>query len=496
MAEKIVGRGTGWTAAPEPFTKNKGNCGRKRICFVGASYKFVHKVLRDMLLVGGFEDCELVVHDIDEAPMNLVADLLEKIARQKKTSIRVLRTLDRRTALKGADAVVLSITIGGDESDARSSEVAFKYGIPTGIGDTLGPAAFARNLRTVPFVVQLVKEMEELCPKAAMLNFTNPMSALTGAMARHSSLPVYGLCHSADELFRYFAGVFRCKKSDVEMEIGGVNHQAFVTRLWIKGAERTNDILAATSQSDTMLEDGLNAHRETVRLQQDVYKILGAWPSTGEDHLAEFYPFWFTERRMEQFGFHQRHAIKPGRPQHGRRKCPEIIHYWTYGPEPVGDLHLLTTEHAHELLWAHFTGEPYTRVLNILNSGEFLKGIPRDACVEVLATVKGSKITADPIKLPTAVHSFVERWCAIHDLNIRAALGCDRQLAKQALMLDPFVRDLYDIEPLLEDFLNYLEPWMPRGWYVKGASTPGIDSKNGNGKHAPKRSSKRALVKA
>jgi len=491
MAEKIVGRGTGWVADKEAYAKNKGSCGRKRIVFVGASYKFVHKVLRDMLLVGGFENCELIVHDIDEAPLNLVADLLEKIARQRKTNIKVSRTLDRREALKGADAVVLSITIGGDESDARSAEVAFKYGIMTGIGDTLGPAAFARNLRTVPFVVQLVKEMEQLCPKAAMLNFTNPMSVLTGAMARHSHLPVYGLCHSADELFRYFAKVFGCKKADVKMEVAGVNHQAFVTKLWIKGADRTKDILAATQRSDAMLEDGLNAHRETVRLQQDVYKILGAWPSTGEDHLAEFYPFWFTERRREQFGFHMRHPITPGRGPHGRRKCPEIIHYWTYGPEPVGDLHLLTTEHAHELLWAHFTGEPYTRVLNILNSGEFIKDIPRDACVEVLATVKGPKITAEQVVLPTAVHTHVQRWCAIHDLSIRAALSCDRQLAQQALMIDPFMRDFYDIEPLLEDFLAALEPWLPRGWYEKNAIAPGLAGNNGNGKHAQRKAPRR-----
>lgn len=493
MGVKMVGRGSGWTAAPEEYTRNKGTCGRKRICFVGASYKFVHKVLRDMLLVGGFEDCELVVHDIDEMPMNLVADLLEKIARQQKTRIKVSRTLDRREALKGADAVVLSITIGGDESDARSAEAAFKYGIFTGIGDTLGPAAFARNLRTVPFVVQLIKEMEELCPNAAMLNFTNPMSALTGAMARYSELPVYGLCHSADELFRYFASVFRCKKADVTMEIGGVNHQAFVTKLWIKGEDRTKDIQEATQASDAMLEDGLNAHRETVRLQQDVYKILGAWPSTGEDHLAEFYPFWFTERRAGQFGFHLRHPVKPGRPPHGRRKCPEIIHYWTYGPEPVGDLHLLTTEHAHELLWAHFTGEPYTRVLNVLNKGEFIRNIPKDACVEVLATVKGSRISADPIELPTAVHAHVQRWCAIHDLNIRAALTCDRQLAKQALMLDPFMKDFYDIDPLLEEFLTCLEPWLPRGWFAQGASTPGIGEGNGNVKHA-KRTARKKLA--
>ncbi len=183
MTEESVGKSAGWTGPIEEYTRNEGSVGRKRIVFVGASYKFVHKVLRDMLLVGGFEDCELVVHDITERPLTVVADLLEKIARQKNTNIVVRRTLDREEALRGADAVILSITTGGREADFRSWEVCAKYGIPVGVGDTLGPAALARNLREIPVVVGIARDMERLCPEAALLNFTNPMSCITGAMA-------------------------------------------------------------------------------------------------------------------------------------------------------------------------------------------------------------------------------------------------------------------------------------------------------------------------
>lgn len=465
MAAKIVGKSSGWTGPVEEFTKNKGDVGQKKIVFVGASYKFVHKVLRDMLLVGGFNDCHLVVHDIDEYPMKIVGDLLERIARQKETKIKVSRTLDRKEALKDADAVILSITIGGKETDFRSFEVCAKYGVPVGIGDTLGPAAFARNLRTVPFVVQLVKEMEQLCPKASLLNFTNPMSVLTCAAARYSSIPTYGLCHSADELYHYFSRVFKCKKSEVTLEVGGVNHQAFVTKLKIKGDDRTKDILKATQESTAKLEDSLLGTAESVNLQQDIYKIFGAWPSTGDDHLAEFYQYFFTERRREQFHFHAIKQIMPGREPFGRTVCPQIIHDWTYGPEGVGDLHLMTTEHAHELLYAIFTGEPYTRVLNVLNTGEFIKDLPKDVCVEVVTTVSGNKFKGYPLRLPPGVHSLVQRWTTIHDLSIKAAMECDRDAAKQALFLDSHTLDMYDIEPMLDDFLTVLKPWMPAGWY-------------------------------
>ncbi|HYF48209.1 MAG TPA: hypothetical protein VEJ63_02315 [Planctomycetota bacterium] len=462
---KHVGKSSGWTGPVNEFEKNTGNVGRKKITFVGASYKFVHRVLRDMMLVGGFNDCHLVVHDIDEVPMNIVADLLARMAKVAETNITVSRTLDRAEALKDADAVILSITIGGKETDYLSFECCAKYGIPVGIGDTLGPAAFARNLRTVPFVVQLVREMEKLCPKATLLNFTNPMSVLTCAAARYSSIPTFGLCHSADELFRYFATVFGVKKHEVDMDVAGVNHQTFVTKLLIKGDDRTRDILRATQNSNAVLEDQLVGRVEHTKLQQDVCKILGVWPSTGEDHLAEFYHFFFTPRRIESMNFHAIKKLQPGRQPYGRTPCPQIIEDWAHGPEGPGDLHLLTEEHAHELMYSIFTGEPFTRVLNIQNTGEYVKGLPKNCCVEVKATTAGRKLTAGQVTLPPAPHSLVQRWTTIHDLTIKAAMECDKEAALQALFLDPHVSDMYDIEPLLNDFLTVLKPWLPADWY-------------------------------
>ena len=467
-AEPIVGKTHGWEGPVEEYDRNDGSVGRKKITFIGASYKFVHKVLRDMLLVGGFEDVELCVHDIEPRPLKIVGDLLEKIARQKKTNITVTRTLNVDEALKDADATILSITTGGMESDRRSAEVCLKYGVPVGVGDTLGPPALARNLRTIPVVVDMVRRMEQLCPNAVMLNFTNPMSVITGVMGRYSDIPSWGLCHSADELFRYFAKVFDCKKTDIDMDVGGVNHQTFVVKLLVKGQDRTNDILDTTLASDAKLEDNLLETRsEDVNMQQDIYRILKGWPSTGHAHMAEFYKYFFTERRLDQLKMRD-HLVKvvPGRKPFGMKEPPEIITEWTYGPEPVGDLHLLTTEHAHELLWAYFTEQPFARVLNVLNTDGFIEGISRNACVEVLVTVQGRKVTGRKVTLPTAIHSLVERWTAIHELSIQAAMNHDRDAARQALFLDAHMRDMYDIEPMLEDMLEATREWLPERWFT------------------------------
>jgi len=460
----VVGRSAGWKGPVQEYVRNEGSVGKRRIAFVGASYKFVHKVVRDMLLVGGFEECDLVLLDINEEPLKIVGDLLEKMISQAGASMTVARTLDREEALRGAEAVILSITTGGREADFRSFEVCAKYGIPVGVGDTLGPPALARNLRSVPVVVDIARDAQRLAPQAVILNFTNPMSVITGVMARETGLPVWGLCHSGDELFDYFARVFGAKKSAVEVELAGVNHQSFVTKLFIEGRDRTSEILEATLSSEEKLEDNLlETRREEVRLQQDIFRILGCWPSTGDTHLAEFYEYFLTPRRREQLGLRLRRIIA-GRERFGPVSPPEIIREWAYGDEPVGDMHLLTTEHAHELLWSWFTGEEYTRALNLLNDGGYITGLPQNACVEVMATVAGREVAGKPVTLPPAVHSLVQRWTTIHELSIRAAMDCDRDAAKQALFLDPHVADLYDIEPMLEDLLSALEPWLSTAW--------------------------------
>ena len=464
MSVKIQGKPSGWTGPATEYQENKGSAGRKRIVFIGASYKFVHKVLRDMMLVGGFNECHLVLHDIDEVPLKIVGDLLDRMIKQSGTRITLSRTLDRQEALKHADAVILSITIGGRESDFRSFEVCQKYGIPVGIGDTLGPPALARNLRTLPFVDQLVTEMENACPNAVLLNFTNPLSCITATAARRDSILSMGLCHSGDELYTYFSRIFNCHKNEVELTLAGVNHQSFVSSLRIRGQDRINDVLETSRTSQVQLEDSLNQTRETTRLQQEMFKFLKAWPSTGEEHLAEFYPYHFTPRALERYRFGHMKELKAGRSRFERTPCPEIIKDWAYGPEGVGDLHLLSEEHAHEIMWAVFTGEPYTRVLNVINKDEIVKDIPRDACVEVVATITNRKISSPQIKLPTVAHALVQRWTAIHDLTIQAALKCDKQAALQALLLDPHVRELSDVEPLLNDLIATLEPWLPQAW--------------------------------
>jgi alpha-galactosidase len=446
------------------YEKNKGSVGRERIVFIGASYKFIHKVLRDMLLVGGFDDCEIVLLDISPEPLKIVGDLLEKMIAQAGSQMTVTRTMDRKKALSGAAVALLSITVGGVEADVRSWEICHKYGIMVSVGDTLGPAALARNIRTLPVVLDIARDMEKYCPKALLLNFTNPMSCVTGIINRETSIRCMGLCHSAADLEIYFAKLYNEDPKKIEVSVGGVNHQSFVTSIKLRGKERIGTLLADVAKSQATLKDSLFGTSEEITLQKDLYRILGAWPSCGGTHAAEFYKHFLTKRRAKELDLDVRKIVRNRKPEPKQKAAPGILLKWAYGPGPVEDMDFMTTEHAHELMWAVLKGKPYTRVVNILNDG-FIAGLPKNACVEVNVTVTKTGYKGKEMTMPTACLSLLQQWTAIHELSYAAARG-DWQAARQALFLDPLMPDMYDIEPMLDDFADRLGKWMPH--FAKG----------------------------
>ncbi|MCD6406230.1 MAG: hypothetical protein J7M19_10420, partial [Planctomycetes bacterium] len=441
------------------FEHNRGTVGKRRIVFVGASYKFVHKVVRDMLLVGGFDDCEIVLLDIAKRPLEVVGDLLEKMIAQAGSRMRVVRTTDRAEALDGADIALLSITVGGVEADMRAAEVCHRHSIPVTIGDTMGPAALARNLRTLPVVLEIARDMERYCPKAVLINFTNPLSCVTGVVLRETSIRAMGLCHSVEDLLTYFGRVYGVSSSDVELVSAGVNHMSFITSIKVNGTEKIDTICEDTAGDAGGVVDSLLGRVESADIQRELCRVLGAWPSTGGEHAAEFFPSFLAPRRRRQLGLHVKKIRKNRKPFPAVKEPSKAFLEWAYGPGPVEDMALMTTEHAHELMWAVLKGRSTRRVVNILNNGT-IPGIRDDACVEMWATVTRKGYRREKAVLPTACLALLANWTAIHELTYKAALEGDAEAARQALFLDPHVVDKDDIDSLLADFADRLSPWL------------------------------------
>src|SRR5699024_9820731 len=169
-----------------------------KITFLGAgSTVFAKNVLGDSMTVPALQDFEFALFDIDEERLQDSETMLNNIKKNLNASVNVVKYKNRKEALRGAKYVINAIQVGGyDPSTIIDFEVPKKYGLRQTIADTIGIGGIFQNLRTIPVMMDFARDMQEVCPDAWFLNYTNPMAVLTGTMLRHGGIKTVGLCHS------------------------------------------------------------------------------------------------------------------------------------------------------------------------------------------------------------------------------------------------------------------------------------------------------------
>src|SRR5512140_1086983 len=198
-----------------------------KIAFIGAgSLGFTHELVRDILTFPLLEDSTIALMDIDAERLAWAKKGVERLIAAGNRPAKVEATMDRAQALRGADVVLTTILTGSTEVWRHDIEIAKKYGFDINVGDTRGPSGIFRFLRTLPPMQEIVRDMEKYCPNAILLNYTNPMAMLCGALQRSTFIPVTGLCHSVQGIARRLAGWIGASNSDVSYVCAGINHQA------------------------------------------------------------------------------------------------------------------------------------------------------------------------------------------------------------------------------------------------------------------------------
>ena len=207
-----------------------------KIAFIGAgSFGFTRGLVRDILTFPALADSTLALMDIDQERLDFATAAVNKIVEAGKYPAKVVSTLDRAEALDGADGAVCTILQGGVEVFRGDIEIPMKYGVDINIGDTRGPSGIFRALRTIPHMVGMCKDMEDVCPKAILLNYTNPMAMLCRAMQRSSKIQASGLCHSVQGTAMMLANWIKAPYAEIDYVCAGINHQAWYTRFDWKG---------------------------------------------------------------------------------------------------------------------------------------------------------------------------------------------------------------------------------------------------------------------
>ena len=397
---------------------------------------FSKNVLGDTMLCPVFHDVEIALYDIDEGRLEesflLISKMNESINEGRATVKKYLGVDERKDALRGADFVVNAIQVGlYDPCTIIDFEIPKKYGLRQTIGDTLGIGGIFRALRTIHVLKGFARDIEEVCPNAWFLNYTNPMAMLTGYMLRYTKVKTVGLCHSvqvcSENLFKDL-GMEDKLEGRLE-KIAGINHMGWLLEI----TDREGNDLYPEIKKRAKEKNKNEKHGDMVRY--DYIDKLGYYCTESSEHNAEYNPFYIKVGRddlIEKFNIPL---------DEYPRRCINQIAGWQKQYEELmsgGKIeHTRSREYASHIMEAIWTDTPYKIGGNVLNGG-VITNLPKDACVEVPCLVDGRGIQPTFVgELPLQLAAMNSSNIYAQMLTIEAAHTMDKQKIYQAAMLDP-----------------------------------------------------------
>lgn len=427
-----------------------------KITFLGAgSTVFAKNVLGDVMLTEALQGYELALYDINEERLSDSERLLNSMRQTLGSSCTVKAYHDRKAALKGAKFVVNAIQVGGyDPCTITDFEIPKKYGLRQTIADTLGIGGIFRNLRTIPVMLDFAQDMQEVCPDALFLNYTNPMAVLTNVMNTVGGIRTVGLCHSVQVCVPGLLESLGMDPEGVQSKIAGINHMAWLLEVTKDGVDLYPEIKRRAAEKQK------EKHHDMVRFE--LMLRFGYYVTESSEHNAEYHPYFIKRNYPELI---ERFNIPL---DEYPRRCIEQIKGWKEMREKLfaseNIEHVRTHEYASYIMNAIETNEPFKIGGNVMNTG-LITNLPTEACVEVPCLVDASGIT------PTHVGALPPQLAALNRTNINtqlltieAAVTGRKEHIYHAAMLDPHTSaelSIDDIVSLCDDLIEAHGSWLP-----------------------------------
>ncbi len=439
-----------------------------KITFIGAgSLEFTRELVRDILTFPRLQDAQLCLMDINPERLEFARRSVEKIARMGNYPATIEVTPDRRRALEGADYVLCTILVGDTSVWRYDIEIPKKYGIDICVGDTRGPAGILRALRTTPAMLEIVKDMQHYCPDAVLLNYTNPMAMLCGAMQRSTSVHVTGLCHSVQGSAEMLAGWIGAPMEEISYTCAGINHQAWYLKYEWKNEDAYPLIRKAITERPEIYNE------EIVR--NEMFLHLDYYVTESSGHNSE-YNWWFRKRP----DLIQKYCIpgtgwNPGEYayilkeyQKNETTWKEQAQQWFAADTPI-ELER-GQEYAAYIINALEGGEVFHFNGNLPNTN-LISNLPQDACVEVPVFVDGGGFHAVYVgALPPQCTAITALNATIESMAIEAALSGNPRLVFQAIAFDPLtaaVLSLAEIKSMVSEMLQQNRDYLPQFKTIK-----------------------------
>ncbi|MBQ7638881.1 MAG: alpha-glucosidase/alpha-galactosidase [Clostridia bacterium] len=436
-----------------------------KITFMGAgSTVFARNVIGDCMCSEALRDSVFALYDIDAKRLEESRTILEAM-RAAKGGYGSIETYvgveNRKDALRNADFVVDAIQVGlYDPCTIIDFEVPKKYGLRQTIGDTLGIGGIMRALRTIPVLKDFADDMAEVCPDALFLNYTNPMAMLTGFMLRYTPIKTIGLCHSVQVCSRDLLTKLKMEdKLEGRKElIAGINHMAWL--LEIKDKDGNDLYPEIKSRIPAYLEDP--EHNDFVRM--DYIKNFGYYCTESIEHNAEYNMFYIKSKYPELI---EKYRIPL---DEYPRRCINQIERWKNEYNEILETgvkeHERSNEYASRIMQSIVTGEPYQIGGNVLNTGNLISNLPKEACVEVPCLVNGYGVHPCRVgALPVQCAAMNMTNINVQLLTIEAAVTRKKDHIYQAAMLDPHTGselDIDTIKKMVDDLIEAHGSFLPK----------------------------------
>lgn len=436
-----------------------------KITFMGAgSTVFARNVIGDCMCSEILKNSEFALYDIDPKRLKESESILRAINKGKGNPAVITSYCgadNRKAALKGAAFVVNAIQVGGyDPCTITDFEIPKKYGLRQTIADTLGIGGIMRTLRTIPVLEDFARDMEEVCPDALFLNYTNPMAMLSGYMQRYTSVKTVGLCHSVQVCSeRLLTDLDMRDKLEGRKElIAGINHMA-----WLLEIKDKNGCDLYPEIKKRALEKLENDHEGKDLVRYDYIRRLGYYCTESSEHNAEYNMFYIKSKYPELI---DRYNIPL---DEYPRRCVNQINGWAAQYEELANKDIIehdrSREYASHIMEAIVTGTPYQIGGNVLNKNFLIENLPEDACVEVPCLVNGRGVNPCSVgKLPPQLAAMNMTNINVQLLTIDAAVTRKKERIYQAAMLDPHTGSELDIDTIVkmvDELIAEHGSWLP-----------------------------------
>ena len=434
-----------------------------KITFIGAgSFGFTRTLVRDILTFPLLERSTLCLMDIDPQRLEFSRRAVQRIVDQGGYLAKVETTLDRQAALRDADYVMVTILAGATDVWRHDIEIPAHYGVDINVGDTRGPSGIFRALRTIPVMLEIARDMERLCPRATMLNYTNPMAMLCRAIQRETSIQMTGLCHSVQGTAEMLAGWIGSPMEEVTYTCAGINHMAWYLDFKWQGEDAYPLIRKA------ILERPEVCNEEQVR--NEMFLAFDHYVTESSGHNSE-YNSWFRKRPnlIEQYCTHGtgwnpgEHAFILKEYQRRDKEWVKDIRAWIDDPAPrnLSRGH----EYAAYIINALEGGDAFTFNGNVPNKG-CVTNLPHDACVEVPVWVSRKGFEPTNVgALPPQCAVLTNLSAQIEEMTVEASITGNKSLVYHAIYNDPLtaaVLSLAEIRKMVDDMFAQNAPYLPQ----------------------------------